>query len=188
MRRAAELARLQRQREMMEARRARIQAEVRSVAEGVAETVALSRARGTAIASPEGRERAKPYRRQAGLEWLALKGRLSPAQKSAGERYGALYRRVAGGGRIGSSLEVKPDGGSAGGPPLPQVLARAEASAQAAARLAALRLRLSHHPALVRACDLICGQELTPREACEGEREAGRLEALLGVALDLLGG
>lgn len=185
MRRAADLARLQRQREMMEARRARIQAEASAVSQGVAETVALSRARGAAIAAPESRDRAKPYRRQAGLEWLAMKGRLSPAQKSAGERYGALYRRVSGGARIGSSLEVKPDAGSAGAP-LPQVLARAEASAQAAARLAALRLRLSHHPALVGACDLVCGQELTPREATAGEREAGRLEAVLAVALDLL--
>jgi hypothetical protein len=187
MARAAELARLHRQREMMEVRRETARAEARAVAEGVAETVALSRGRGAAIAQPSpGRgERAKPYRRQPGLDWLAMKGRLTPGQKAAGERYGALYRRVLGAPRIGSSLDVKPDGGG-GGAPLSQVLHRAEGSAQAAARLAALRLRLSHHPSLVGACDLICGQELTPREASAGEREAGRLEAVLAVALDLL--
>jgi len=39
---------------------------------------------------------------------------------------------------------------------------------------------------LITACDLICGEELTPREAAGGEREAGRLEAVLAVALDIL--
>jgi hypothetical protein len=187
MARAAELARLQRQREMMEVRRERARTEMKAVAEGVAETVALSRARGAAICEPAGRrgEPAKPYRRQAGLDWLATKGRLNAAQKAAGERYGALYRRVAGAVRIGSSLDVKPGAGSAGAP-LSEVLSRAEGSAQAASRLATLRLRLADHPTLVAACDLICGQELTPREACAGDREAGKLEALLGVALDLL--
>ena len=146
MRRAAELARLQRQREMMVCRQARDRAEAEQVAAGVAETVALSQARGAAIGAVG--KGAKPYRRQAGLEWLAMKGRLSVQQKAAGERYGALYRRASAGARIGSSLEIKPDMGSPGGPSLPQVLARAEATAQASARLMALRQRLSHHPAL----------------------------------------
>ena len=35
-------------------------------------------------------------------------------------------------------------------------------------------------------CDLICGQELTPREAGGGDRDAARIEAVLKVALDLL--
>jgi hypothetical protein len=38
----------------------------------------------------------------------------------------------------------------------------------------------------VAACDRICGQELTPREAAGADREAGRLEAVLAIALDLL--
>jgi len=45
---------------------------------------------------------------------------------------------------------------------------------------------LKDHPTLVGACDRICGLELTPREAAGGDREAGRLEAVLAVALDLL--
>jgi hypothetical protein len=38
------------------------------------------------------------------------------------------------------------------------------------------------------ACDLVCGRELTPREAGGGDREGVRLEAVLLVALDLLAG
>jgi hypothetical protein len=39
---------------------------------------------------------------------------------------------------------------------------------------------------LIAACDRVCGEELTPREAAGGEREAARLEAILKVALDIL--
>ena len=35
-------------------------------------------------------------------------------------------------------------------------------------------------------CDQVCGQELTPREAGGGDREAQRIEAVLKVALDIL--
>jgi hypothetical protein len=38
----------------------------------------------------------------------------------------------------------------------------------------------------VAACDLVCGEEKTPREAAGGEREASRMEAVLKVALDIL--
>jgi len=38
----------------------------------------------------------------------------------------------------------------------------------------------------VAACDRICGEELTPREATKAEREAYQLEAILAVALDML--
>ena len=66
------------------------------------------------------------------------------------------------------------------------VLARAETNARARDQLAAYRERLRRQPALVAACDLICGQELTPREAASGDRETHRLEAVLEVALDML--
>jgi len=101
-----------------------------------------------------------------------------------GERYGACYRRVAGEPSIPSSLDVKP--GDSGGASLPTVLARAEARAQAARKLDEYRRRLGGQETLVAACDLICGQELTPREAAGCERAAGKLEAVLAVALDLL--
>lgn len=53
-------------------------------------------------------------------------------------------------------------------------------------RLGELRARLLRQPDLVAACDLICGEEKTPREAAGGDRDAGRIEAVLKVALDIL--
>jgi hypothetical protein len=181
-------ARRERERLMLLERRAIARKEAADVAAGVAETVALSQARGAGIEAPSaGRgEPQKPYRRRAGLDWLTSKGRLTPLQRAAGERYGQAYRRARREGSIPSSLDVKPGRTEAGGAPLSAVLAQAEATAAAAARLAAFRSRLSHQTALVAACDMICGEELTPREAAGGEREAGRMEAVLCVALDLL--
>ncbi len=168
--------------------RARDRAEAQAVAEGVTETVGLSEARGAVFEGPPAPGR--PYRRQTGLDWLAQKGRISVAQKAAGERYGALYRRAAREGAIRSTLDVRPGGGGPSGPGAREeaLLMAAEGSAQAAARLAAMRARLWDQTDLIRACDLVCGQELTPREAVTSEREVGRIEALVAVALDVLAG
>ena len=160
--------------------------EAEAVGVGVAETVALSRARGQAIVDPA--ERRGPYRRQSGLDWLAGKGRIGPTERLAGERYGQVWRRVRSEGAIPSSLDVRPGGGGAGGASLAGVLSHAEGTAHAQRKLAQFRQRLSHQTDLVAACDRICGEELTPREAAGGEREALRLEAVLKVALDLLVG
>lgn len=168
--------------------RERARGEARAVADGVAETVALSGDRGAefdkAVVFRGGRE--TPYRRQAGLDWLAKKGRISAAQRQAGEAYGAAFRRAAAAQRIGSTLEVQPGGGSGGGAALALVLRRAEGRMRAAEALAAMRERLFGQGDLVSVCDQVCGQELTPREAGGGDREALRIEAVLKVALDLL--
>ena len=186
MKAAEHLARLQRERLAMEARRDKGREEARRVADGVEETVELSCRRGAAFEAPQRPASGRPgaYRRRAGLDWIAGKGRLNPAQKAAGERYGACYRKAKAEGAIGSSLAM-PTGDGAGAP-LTEVLSRAEARVRAQERLAQFRGRLYGQPDLVAACDLICGEELTPREAAGGEREAGRLEAVLSVALDLL--
>ncbi|WP_309644400.1 hypothetical protein [Phenylobacterium sp.] len=188
MSRAAYLARLERERLLTQERRGQARAEAQAVDEGVTETVALSTARGSAFETPQvgPGKRGKPYRRQAGLEWLTGKGRLTAAQRAAGERYGACYRRARGDVSIPSTLDVRPGDSEGGGVPLNEVLATAEANAQAGLRLAAYRRRLRHHAALVAACDRICGEELTPREATKAEREAYQLEAILAVALDML--
>ena len=99
----------------------------------------------------------------------------------------AAYRRAGQGARIGSTLEVQPGGGSGGGPSLGLVLKRAEGRMRAEEVLGAMRARLFGQGDLVRVCDQVCGQELTPREAGGGEREGLRVEAVLKVALDLLG-
>jgi hypothetical protein len=186
MSRTAHLARLERERLIAVDQIARRRAEARATSAGVRETVALSIARGAGFEAPPvdkpGRE--KPYRRLAGLVWLARKGRLTAAQVRAGEDYGACYQRAEAGADIGSSLATLP--GSGPGAPIAAVVRQAEARAQARARLAVLRRRLGDQADLVAACDQVCGQELTPREAAGGEREAGRLEAVLAVALDLL--
>jgi hypothetical protein len=182
-------------RERLKVLEAREQArtEAKAVAEGVAESVDLARGRGAAFEKPaarlgaKGGERETPYRRQTGLEWLAKKGRITAAQRQAGEAYGAAFRRAGAGARIGSTLEVQPGGGgSAGGPSLALVLARAEGRLRAEDALAAMRGRLFGQGDLVSVCDQVCGRELTPREAGGGEREGLRVEAVLKVALDLL--
>lgn len=189
MSRAALLARLERERLLTVERRGKARLAAREVEAGVAETVALSMARGAAIAFPEadGGERRRPYRRMSGLDWLVRRGRLSEAQRATGERYGACYRQVRGEVTIGSTLDVKPGLGLAEGPPLATVIAQAESNLLAAERLARYRRRLHRQAALVAACDQVCGEELTPREAAGAEREAYALEGVLRVALDMLG-
>lgn len=173
-------------------------ADARAVAAGVAETVALSRARGASIvaAALEGEARAPgrrgpratPYRRQTGLDWLFAKGRIDASAKAAGERYGAIYRRVKADTPIRSTLDIRPGRGQPPEAPLGRLLAHAEGTEQARARLGTLRRHLWSQVDLVGACDLICGEELTPREAAGADRDAARLEAVLKVALEVLAG
>jgi hypothetical protein len=188
MGRAYDPARAMRERLKMLEARERGRAEARAVAQGVAETVALGRSRGAAFDKPAARrgERETPYRRQAGLEWLAMKGRITERQKAAGEAYGACYRRAGAAPAMGSTLEVQPSGGLAAGPSLGLVLKQAAGRLQAEEALNAMRARLFGQSDLVTACDRICGQELTPREAGGGDRDAARIEAVLKVALDIL--
>lgn len=188
MTRVLDPVRRQRERQMLLERRTLAQAEAKALAEGVAETVALSAARGAQFehSLSTRTKRESPYRRQAGLEWLASKGRLTLGQRVAGERYGAVFRRARMEGSIPSTLGLEPRTSAPGGPSLSTVLAHAEGTAQARAKLALYRRQLSAQASLVAACDMICGQELTPREACANDRDAGKLEAVLIVALDIL--
>lgn len=169
-------------------RQALARAEAAAVVSGVEETVALRRARGEALIGPAARgPRAAPYRRQPGLEWLAAKGRINAPAKAAGERYGAAFRRARlDEAALPSSLNPHIRTGHVIGPDPAQVLARGEATAAAARRLADYRRRLLGQPDLIAACDLVCGHEKTPREAAGPDRDAIRLEAVLKVALDIL--
>lgn len=188
MPRVRDPARDARDRLLRREQRERAEAEARAVDDGVAETVALSRARGQAIAAPTNGARRQPYRRQTGLDFLAAKGRIDAKAKAAGERYGWAYRRARADPSIPSTLDVKPGGGFRGAPPLDRSLAHGEGTAIARRKLMEFHARLWRHPDLLAACDLVCGEEKTPREAAAGEREAARLEAVLKVALDVLAG
>ncbi|WP_304165734.1 hypothetical protein [Phenylobacterium aquaticum] len=188
MSRTAHFARLERERLIAVDQTTRRRAEARATAAGVRETVTLSAARGARFEGPAGDKvgREQPYRRLAGLDWLARKGRLTTDQLKAGEAYGDCYRKASAEAALGSSLAALP--GSGQGTPITLVVRQAEARAQAAAHLAMLRGKLGGQADLIAACDHVCGRELTPREAADGEREAGRLEAVLRVALDLMSG
>lgn len=188
MGRAYDPARAMRERLKVLEARERQRSGARAVADGVAETVELASFRGSAFEkeTPARGGRDTPYRRQAGLDWLAKKGRITDAQKRAGETYGACWRRAGQTPTIGSTLEVQPSGGLAAGPSLGMVLKQAAGRQRAEAELGAMRIRLFAQSDLVSVCDLICGQELTPREAGGGDREALRIEAVLKVALDIL--
>ena len=156
----------------------------------MAETVALEAARGAAFTNEGCAARPGPYRRQTGLAWLSGKGRITSRQAAAGLAYGEAWRRAEAPAPLPSTLALNLGGRiGGGGEPLPvaAIVARAEAHARAGQRLAALRARLGGQAELVAACDAVCGRELTPREAAGGERAALKLEAVLGVALDLLG-
>jgi hypothetical protein len=168
--------------------RERGRSEAQAVSEGVEETVTLSQARGAAIEKAPAKpgERSTPYQRRSGLEWLASKGRITERQRLAGERYGACYRRAGAEPAIGSTLNLTPGASLPGGPSLGLLLKMAHGRRQAEAELAARRAVLFGQGDLVTACDLICGQELTPREAAGGDRDAARMEAVLKVGLDLL--
>ncbi len=193
MGRAYDPARAMRERLKTLEAREKARTEARVVAEGVAETVDLARERGAEFEKapvvkigPRRGERETAYRRQAGLEWLTGKGRISAIQRAAGEAYGACYRRAGAGAHIGSTLEVQPGGGLAAGPSLGMLLKQAAGRQRAETELTGMRARLFGQSDLVSVCDLVCGRELTPREAGGGEREAQRIEAVLKVALDLV--
>ena len=188
MGRAYDPARAMRERlKILEAREA-ARTEARAVAQGVAETVALSRARGAAIEKtpPSEATRSTPYHRRSGLAWLAARGRIGERQRLAGERYGAAYRRAGAAPTVGSSLDVSPGLSLADGPSLGLLLKLAEGRRRAQAELAGARAALFGQGDLVTACDRICGEEMTPREAAGADRDAARMEAVLKVALDLL--
>lgn len=181
----ADLAVIERREQLRRDALARVRAESISVERGLAETRTLGEARGEAFehAPAKRGEGRKPMRRLTGLEWLHRKGRITEAQRVAGLRYGASYRRALGEARLRSALDREPQGV---GQALSAVLASAEASAAAHRRLAIFRARLFGQEDLVRACDLICGQERTPREASANGKGAEGLELVLKVALDLL--
>ena len=157
------------------------EAEARSVAAGVAETIAMEEARGAEFLRPDVRrgERAKPCIRLDGLTWLAARGRLSSRQVQAGTRYARLVQIVEGG-DIASCLalfEVRGTGPRS---------SPTDAKAWARAKLAQARDAVGDHPGLVFALDQICGLGKRPREITKEQRASERLEDRLGLGLDLL--
>jgi hypothetical protein len=146
-----------------------------------AETLALAKGRGEEIDSPPKKpgEPAKPMLRRSGLEWLWKKGRLTPEQQIAGQRYADDYRKAEDI-SLRSCIANSVGGGDAG-------------SMQEARHEAFLRLRsarqsgLHSHERMIGICNQVCGEGKTIRAiAGDNEAEAQQTEAVLLVALDLL--
>jgi hypothetical protein len=144
---------------------------------GVAETIALSEARGDRF-TPVKAGSTGARRKKDGLDWLFDKGRISHRQRLAGEKYGADWRKCQ--------------------PPQPRSCidptvrgfsdAPLEAKAHAKAMIARARsLALNGNAALAQACDLICGAGLKPIDWAAGDdRLAGRYEERTQRALEML--
>jgi hypothetical protein len=148
-----------------------------AVERGVAETIALSQARGDRFTA------AKPgstgvRRKKDGLDWLFDKGRISHRQRLAGEKYGADWRKCQPPGPR-SCIDDTVRGFSDN--PL-------EAQAHAKAMIGRARaLALNGNAALSEACDVICGAGLKPTDWAAGDdRLAGRYEERTQRALEML--
>lgn len=143
-----------------------------------AEAVALAKGRGEVIDCPPSKpgQSAKPMRRVSGLDWLWSKGRLEGPQMKAGLRYGDDWR-------VGDVVSVKSCLGEGGGG---DGMGAQERRYEAQRRLDRARKALGH-PALIALCDQVCGEGRRLRSIARGnDAEAGRLEAVFKIGLDLL--
>ncbi len=158
-------------------RLAREKAAGKALREGIAETIALSEARGDRFTPPA--RNGGVRRRKDGLDWLYDKGRISHRQKLAGEKYGDDWRKAQAVSPR-SCLDPTVRGYHDGAP--------AEARAHAALRLARARaLALNGNAPLAEAADRVCGEMLKPIDWAKGDdRLAGRLEDRAQRALELL--
>lgn len=121
-----------------------------------------------------------------GLDWLARKGRLTPARKAAGLHYRDALRD-AGGAMIKSSLDIREGGASSTGE------ARLAEVTEAKRELFVLRwVVLGGQGDLLTVMDGVCGVGHTLRQLAEGSTpdqvkdRAKVLEAVLMVGLDLV--
>jgi hypothetical protein len=117
-----------------------------------------------------------------GLLWLIKKDRLSASRRVAAAAYRDLYREPQEG-AMRSCLNDEVRGSGSGRPPDYNA-----GKVDAARRLTAMRTQaLASHQQMIEVMDGVCGGGLTLRELAGGEeRAAGRLEAVLMIALDLV--
>lgn len=152
-----------------------------------AENVALDATRGELVVAPVKRgDPRKPQRRLTGLELLLSRDVIQHDEAVALRRYGDDYRAAT----IELSLKSGLDFTVRGGRELSDDAARKRAIAQQEAlkRLQdAQNKGLGGQSDLMRACNLIAGQQKTPREAAnDAARQAERLTWAIAVAGALL--
>jgi hypothetical protein len=176
----------QRQRFAILEAREKAREEAAAVADGVVETVDLAQARGAEFDVRDAKPGAPapPNRRLTGLEHLSRRGKITAEQRAAGERYGELYRIVKVEGEIGA---MDFNGSAAGaGTALLKVRRDADERADARHELAIARSKFWNQATIMRALDLVCGEEKTPREAAMNGQDAIRIEACAIAGLDML--
>lgn len=185
-RRNTDMHRAQRERLLRLERQAKAREEDAALEASLAATVAHGEEKGAEFErKPQKRgEARKPIRRLTGLGWLLGKGRITQDQYAAGARYASAYQKSRVEIRIQSILNRDPTGGE--GRTMADLIADGEERVYAAERLVKYRNWLLNQGDLVGACDAICGEEMTPREAAANGREAEAVEAILKVALDLI--
>lgn len=163
----------------------RAQKKVSSRANALRRGEANAAARGEALAirKPAARTQAEVEPIRDGLLWLVKKGKLSASRRAAAVLYRDAYREPQEG-AMRSCLNDEVLGSGSGRPP--DYNAR---KVDAVRRLAALRtVALAGHGQMIEVMDGVCGGGLTLRDLAAGDdRAAGRLEAVLMVALDLVG-
>lgn len=150
------------------------------VRSAVDETISLGISRGEEFVRPtqERGEGIKPVRRLSGLDWLWSKKRLSAAQMAAGLRYGDEWRRATDI-RVKSSLQ---EGCGGDGDPVQEERRKAQSELRKAWGA------LHGHGVMIDLCNRVAGEGERVRDIAKGvDEEARRLEAILGIALDLLG-
>lgn len=186
MARTTDLALIQKRRNLQLERQEKARAEAQALADRMAETRARGEARGEEFEQQPKRrgEQDKPLQRVTGLAWLYRKGKLTDDQFAAGSRYGACYRMAKGEASIRSILNRDVAGGE--GPTLEALMQQSERNEQARAKLAMYRNQMQGEVTIITACDLICGDELTPREAAQNGRDATALEVLMIAGLSMM--
>lgn len=146
-----------------------------------AENVALDAARGElAVVPPKRGEARKPQRRLTGIEWMQSKGLLTDLQAQGLVIYGIDYRTAVTDITIRSGLDSTVRGGEAPDPGRAQQDARKRLDD-------AQKLALHSQSEIIVCCNMIAGQQLTPREAAEGLwRHQARMEVTTSIAGSLL--
>jgi hypothetical protein len=121
------------------------------------------------------------------LSWRAERSSTPrPGSNGCATRSGSIRTILPDGTRLRSCLDDTPRGGGGAGLLATAThLASAEWLADSRVRLEAARTSLGSHPGMILACDLICGQGLTPRDVSAVQREAEQIETTLRIALDL---
>lgn len=146
-----------------------------------AENMLLDEGRGEIVAHPEKRgETRKPQRRLTGIEWMLSKGLLTELQAQGLVIYGIDYRTANVEVTLRSGLNFSVGGGEAPDPSRSQQDARKRLDA-------AQKTALHSQSEIIVCCNMIAGQQLTPREAAEGLwRHQARMEVTTSIAGSLL--